>query len=43
MGKNAFPYYFRKIIVRYKKIGFNVIGYNLDVLRQMACMVVNVI
>ena len=31
-----FPYHFRKIIVRYKKI-----GYNVDVLLQMACLVVN--
>ena len=29
IGKNDFPYHFKKIIVRYKKI-----GYNLDVLRQ---------
>ena len=36
MGKNNFPYHFKKIIVRYKKI-----GYNIDVLRQMACLVVN--
>ena len=35
-GKNEFPYYFKKIIVRYKKI-----GYNIDVLRQTACLVVN--
>ena len=27
-GKNDFPYHFKKIIVRYKKI-----GYNIDVLR----------
>ena len=31
-----FPYHFKKIIVRYKKI-----GYNIDVLRQTACLVVN--
>ena len=31
-----FPYQFKKIIVRYKKI-----GYNIDVLRQTACLVVN--
>ena len=31
-----FPYHFKKIIVGYKKI-----GYNIDVLRQMACLVVN--
>ena len=36
IGKNDFPYHFKKIIVRYKKI-----GYNIDVLRQTACMVVN--
>ena len=35
-GKNDFPYHFKKIIVRYKKI-----GYNIDVLRQTACLVVN--
>ena len=36
IGKNDFPYRFKKIIVRYKKI-----GYNIDVLRQTACLVVN--
>ena len=36
IGKNDFPYHFKKIIIRYKKI-----GYNLDVLRQTACFVVN--
>ena len=36
IGKNDFPYHFKKIIVRYKKIGNNV-----DVLRQTACLVVN--
>ena len=35
IGKNDFPYHFKKIIVRYKKI-----GYNIDVLRQTACLVV---
>ena len=30
------PYHFKKIIVRFKKI-----GYNIDVLRQTACLVVN--
>ena len=35
-GKNDFPYHFIKIIVRCKNI-----GYNIDVLRQMACLVVN--
>ena len=34
IGKNKFPYHFKKIIVPYKKI-----GYNLDVLRQEACLV----
>ena len=36
IGKNDFPYYFKKTIVRYKKI-----GYNIGVLRQTACLVVN--
>ena len=36
IGKNDFPYHFKKIIVRCKKI-----GYNIDVLRQTACLVVN--
>ena len=36
IGKNDFPYHFKKIIVRYKKI-----GYNLNVMRQTACLVVN--
>ena len=36
IGKNDFHYHFKKIIVRYKKI-----GYNIDVLRQTACLVVN--
>ena len=36
IGKNGFPYYFKKIIVRSKKI-----GYIIDVLRQTACLVVN--
>ena len=31
IGKNYFPHHFKKIIVRYKKI-----GYNIDVLRQTA-------
>ena len=35
IGKNDFPYHFKKIIVRYKKI-----GYNIDVLRQTPCLVV---
>ena len=36
IGKNNFPYRFKKIIVRYKKI-----GYNINVLRHTACIVVN--
>ena len=36
IGKYDFPYHFKKIIVRYKKI-----GYNIDVLRQTACLAVN--
>ena len=36
IGKYDFPYHFKNIIVRYKKI-----GYNVDVLRQTACLVVN--
>ena len=36
IGKNDFLYHFKKIIVRYKKI-----NYNIDVLRQTACLVVN--
>ena len=36
IGKNDFPYHFKKIIVRYKKI-----CYNVDVLQQTACLVVN--
>ena len=36
IGKNDFPYHFKKMIVRYKKI-----SYNIDVLRQTACLVVN--
>ena len=36
IGKNDFSYHFKKIIVRYKMI-----GYNIDVLRQTACLVVN--
>ena len=35
-GKIDFPYHFKKIIVRYKKI-----GYNINVMRQTACLVVN--
>ena len=36
ISKNDFPYHFKKISVRYKKIGFN-----LNVMRQTACLVVN--
>ena len=36
IDKNDFPYHFKKIIVRYKQI-----GYNMDVLRQTACLLVN--
>ena len=36
IGKYDFPYHFKKIIVRYKKS-----SYNIDVLRQTACLVVN--
>ena len=36
IGKNDFPYHFKKIIVRYKRI-----VYNIDVLRQTAYLVVN--
>ena len=36
IGKNVFSYHFKKIIVRYIKI-----GYNIDVLRQTACLIVN--
>ena len=35
-GKNDFPYHFKKIVVRYKKI-----GYNINVMRQTACLFVN--
>ena len=36
IAKNDFPHHFKKIIVRYKKI-----GYNIDILRQTACLVAN--
>ena len=36
IGKYDFPYHFKKIIVHYYKI-----GYNIDVLRRTACLVVN--
>ena len=35
-GKYDFPYHYKKIIFCYKKI-----GYNIDVLRQTACLVVH--
>ena len=35
IGKNDFPYHFKKIVVRYKKI-----GYNINVMRQTACLFV---
>ena len=36
IGKYDFSYHSKKIIFRYKKI-----GYNIDVLRQTTCLVVN--
>ena len=36
IGKNDFPYHFKKIVVRYKKI-----NYNINVMLQTACLVVN--
>ena len=36
VGKADFPDQFRKIIVRYKRI-----GYNINVMRQSACLVFN--
>ena len=36
IGKYDFPFHFRQIMVCYKKI-----GYNIDDLRQTACLVVN--
>ena len=36
IGKYDFPYHFKKIIVRYKMI-----GYNINVLLQTACLVFN--
>ena len=39
ISKNNFPYHFKMIIVRYKRIGYNI--HNVDVLRQTACFVVN--
>ena len=36
IGKSDFPDHFKKIIVRYKKIGFYI-----EVLQQAACLVIN--
>ena len=36
MGMNDFSDQFRKIIMHYKRI-----GYNLNVMRQFACLVIN--
>ena len=36
IGKNNFPYHFKKKVVRYIKI-----GYNIDILRQTSCLVSN--
>ena len=36
IGKHDFPYHFKKINVHYKKI-----GYNINVMRQTACLIVN--
>ena len=36
IGKNDFSYHFKKIIVSYKKI-----GYNINIMQQTACLVVN--
>ena len=36
VGKRIFSDQFKKIIKRYKKV-----GYNLDIMRQSACLVVN--
>ena len=36
IGIHDFSYHFNKIVVRYKKI-----GYNINVMRQTACLVVN--
>ena len=38
IGNDDFPYHFKKIIVRYKQI-----GYNIAVVRQTACLFVNLI
>ena len=36
IGKNDFPYHFKQIVVRCKKI-----GYNINIMQQTACLVVN--
>ena len=36
IGSNDFSFQFRKIIIRYRRI-----GYNLNVMRQSACLVFN--
>ena len=36
IGKNEFPDHFKKIVVCYKKI-----GYNINVMRRTPCLVVN--
>ena len=36
MGKTDFSDQFRKVIIRYKRI-----GYNLNAMRQSACLVIN--
>ena len=36
MGRTDFSYQFRKVIIRYKRI-----GYNLNFMRQSACLVIN--
>ena len=36
VGKPSFSDQFKKIIKRYKRV-----GYNMDIMRQLACLVVN--
>ena len=36
LGRNDFSFHFRKIITRYRRI-----GYNLNVMQQSACLVFN--
>ena len=38
MGMTDFSHQFRKLIMRYKRIGYM---YNLNVMRQSACLVIN--